>query len=207
MNSKNALIIMTKNPELGKCKTRLAKILGDEKALEIYIQLIDYTAKISKEVEADKFIYSTDILTDKERWKSANTFFSIQSQGDLGDKMNNAIQNVLGQGYEKVIVIGSDCAELNSDDINTAFNQLSSVDYTLGPALDGGYYLIGMKKVSPTLFLKMNWSTESVFKDTISRINDEKLTFNLLETKSDIDFEEDLKRDGYVDFNLTIENS
>ncbi|WP_107037560.1 TIGR04282 family arsenosugar biosynthesis glycosyltransferase [Brumimicrobium mesophilum] len=207
MNSNNALIIMTKNPELGKCKTRLAKTLGDEKALEIYIQLIDYTAEISKEIKADKFIYSTDILTDKGRWESSNTFFSIQSQGDLGDRMNNAIQNVLGLGYEKVIVLGSDCAEINADDISNAFEQLSNEDFILGPALDGGYYLIGMKKVSPTLFKEMNWSTETVLEDTITRINDKNSSYSLLESKSDIDFEEDLMREGYVDFQLTIDKS
>ncbi|RYM32123.1 glycosyltransferase [Brumimicrobium glaciale] len=207
MNSKNALIIMTKNPELGKCKTRLAKTLGDKKALEIYIKLIDYTAKIAKEVEADKFIYSTDVLTDSKRWECPNTFFSIQSKGDLGERMNNAVQNVLNQGYEKIIILGSDCAEINSSDINSAFDQLNNHDYILGPALDGGYYLIGMKEVSPTLFHDMIWSTEHVLSDSISRIKAKNSSYFLLEEKSDIDFEEDLKREGYVDFQLIIENS
>lgn len=202
MNSKNALIIMTKNPELGKCKTRLAKTLGDNKALEIYIQLIDYTAKIAKESKADKFIYSTDILIDKKRWECPNTFFSIQSKGDLGERMNTAIQNIKNQGYEKVIVLGSDCAEINAKDIDKAFDKLNTNDYVLGPALDGGYYLIGMNEVSPTLFQNMKWSTENVLSDTVARINAKNCTHSLLEAKSDIDFEEDLKRDGYVEFNL-----
>lgn len=207
MNSKNALIIMTKNPELGKCKTRLAKTLGDKKALEIYIQLIDYTAKIAKKVDADKFIYSTEILTDIQRWECPNTYFSIQSQGDLGERMNNAIKNVLEQGYGKVIVLGSDCAEINAKDIDNAFLTLNNHDYVLGPALDGGYYLIGMKEVSPTLFKEMTWSTENVLLDTVSRIKARNSTFGLLESKSDIDFEEDLFRQGYVEFQLTIRNS
>ena len=207
MNVKNALIIMTKNPELGKCKTRLAKTLGDKKALEIYIQLIDYTAQLSKEIEADKFVYSTDKLANKSRWESNKSYFEIQSNGDLGDKMNNAIQHVLKQGYDKAIVIGSDCAEINSLDINTAFQQLNTSDYTLGPALDGGYYLIGMKEVSPTLFHNIIWSTENVLINTISRIEENNSTYSLLEEKSDIDFEEDLKRDGYVEFQLNIDDS
>lgn len=202
MKTKNALIIMTKNPELGKCKTRLAKTLGDNKALEIYIQLIDYTANIAKEVNADKFIYSTDIIDNIQRWECPNTFFSIQSQGDLGERMNNAIKNVLEQGYEKVIVLGSDCAEINSNDINNAFEQLNDHDFTLGPALDGGYYLIGMKVFSPSLFSNMQWSTENVLEDTISRIKEINSTYHLLDSKSDIDFEEDLTRDGYIEFNL-----
>src|SRR5690554_1442380 len=112
MRSKNALIVMTKNPILGKCKTRLAQTLGDQKALTIYIQLLNYTAKFSKEVDADLFVYSTDILPDKTPWESPKTYFRIQSNGDLGDRMYNAIKDVLQQGYEKAIVIGSDCAEI-----------------------------------------------------------------------------------------------
>lgn len=200
MISKNVLIIMTKNPVLGKCKTRLAKTIGDEKALAIYVQLLDYTAKFSKKVSADVFIYSTDRLTDKQRWESAKTYFRIQSKGDLGDKMHNAIQDVLRAGYSKVIVVGSDCAEINSEDIEQAFQQLGTHDLTLGPALDGGYYLIGMKVVNPTLFKEITWSRASVFKETISKIESENLSYSLLEVKSDIDVEEDLLRKGYVEF-------
>ncbi|PWH87231.1 TIGR04282 family arsenosugar biosynthesis glycosyltransferase [Brumimicrobium oceani] len=202
MNSKNALIIMTKNPELGKCKTRLAKTLGDEKALEIYVQLIDYTAKIAKASKADLFIYSTDTLVDRKRWESPQTYFSIQSKGDLGQRMSTAIENIKHQGYEKVIVLGSDCAEINEQDINFAFTQLDSNDFVLGPALDGGYYLIGMKELSPTLFSNMAWSTANVLSDSILRIKEKQSSYFLLEAKSDIDFEEDLERKGYVSFNL-----
>jgi hypothetical protein len=200
MNSKNALIVMTKNPVLGKCKTRLAETLGDEKALAIYIQLLDYTASFSKEVDADVFIYATDELTDKGRWKSPKSHFRIQSEGDLGERMHNAIQDVLQSGYDKAIVIGSDCIEINSNDIHAAFQQLNTPNITLGPALDGGYYLIGIKKISPTLFQGITWSTNTVLKETISRIKTENLTYFLLEEKSDIDVEEDLKRKGYIDF-------
>ena len=202
MTSKNALIVMTKNPVLGQCKTRLASTLGDEKALAVYIQLLDYTAQFTQDIEADKFIYTTNKPFDNRRWTNNNTHFRLQSEGDLGERMNNAIQEVLQEGYEKVVLIGSDCAEINSDDIHTAFQQLNTHDITLGPALDGGYYLIGMKEVSPTLFQNITWSTNSVLNDTIARIKAAGLTFSLLEEKSDIDVEADLKRKGFVDFKL-----
>ncbi len=202
MNSKNALIVMTKKPVLGECKTRLAQTLGDQKALAIYIQLLNYTAKISKEADADLFVYSTDEITNKTPWESLKTHFKIQSNGDLGARMNNAIKEVFQQGYEKAIVIGSDCAEINSDDINYAFQRLNSKEIVLGPALDGGYYLIGIKTVKPTLFNNITWSTTYVLEETISKINSENLSYALLDIKSDIDVEEDLLRDGYVDFKL-----
>lgn len=193
---------MTKNPVLGHCKTRLANTLGNEKALAIYIQLLDYTSSFAKDVNADLYVYSTDEITDKQRWKSPQTYFRIQSKGDLGARMNSAIQDVLQEGYKKTIVIGSDCIEINSTDIHAAFQQLNSHDITLGPALDGGYYLIGIKNVTPTLFQEITWSTNSVLKETISKIKSEKLSYFLHAEKSDIDVEEDLKRDGYVELNL-----
>ena len=76
-NQQQALIVMTKNPVLGQCKTRLAKTIGDKKALEIYIQLLDYTAKISKEIDVDKYIYSTSELKNTQRWESAKTNFEL----------------------------------------------------------------------------------------------------------------------------------
>lgn len=207
MSSKNALIIMTKNPILGNCKTRLAATLGNEKALSIYIQLLDYTAHFSKNIEADRFIYSTEEVIEKERWVSPTSYFRIQSSGDLGERMSNAIQEILDLGYKKIVLIGSDCAEINSKDIYTAFQKLENHDITLGPALDGGYYLIGTKEVTPTLFQNISWSTNSVLKDTITKIEAAKMSYFLLKEKSDIDVEEDLKREGYIEFQLIIDNS
>lgn len=202
MKSKNALIVMTKAPVMGKCKTRLAKTIGDENALDIYIQLLDYTAQISKETGADKFIYSTARLKDKNRWKSNNTYFKLQSNGDLGNRMNTAIETVLDLGYKNAIVIGSDCAEINAEDIQFAFNLLKQKDIVIGPALDGGYYLIGMKKAAPSLFQNISWSTESVLKETMNKVENLNLSYEILEEKSDIDFENDLKRKGYVNFKI-----
>lgn len=201
MTSKNALIIMTKSPVLGKCKTRLAQTLGDEKVLEIYIQLLDYTALFTQEVHAERFIYTSDKMSDSKRWGNDNIHFKLQSEGDLGKRMNTAIHEVLQEGYDKIVLIGSDCAEINSQDIHTAFEHLNTYDITLGPALDGGYYLIGLKEVNPKLFQKITWSTPTVLEDTISRIKLENLSYSLLEVKSDIDVEADLKRKGYIIFN------
>lgn len=197
---------MTKDPVLGHCKTRLAQSLGDEKALEIYIQLLDYTAEITEKVEAERFIFSTSKLNDKSRWENPKTQFQIQSQGDLGTRMHNAIRHVFDLGFEKAIVIGSDCAEMNAQDIEKAFNELESKDIVIGPAIDGGYYLIGMKKLTPSLFQNIEWSTASVCKDTISKVKKLNLSFARLPEKSDIDYEEDLKREGYVRFNVEISN-
>ncbi|RFC55234.1 TIGR04282 family arsenosugar biosynthesis glycosyltransferase [Brumimicrobium aurantiacum] len=205
MNTKNALIIMTKDPVLGQCKTRLAKTIGDEKALEVYIQLLDYTADFSKKVNADKFIYSTAELKDKTRWESNQTLFNLQSNGDLGNRMNTALEAVFHLGYHKAVVIGSDCAEIDENTIQKAYDELASNDVVVGPALDGGYYLIGMKKATPALFQDIEWSTENVCPSTISIAKQNQLSIALLEAKSDIDFEEDLNRKGYIQWKVKQE--
>ena len=108
MKSKNLLLIFTRNPELGKCKTRLAKTIGDEKALEIYKFLLNHTVTITKALKVVKQVYYSETIWENDIWDNEIYQKKIQNGSDLGIRMKNAFKNGFDDGFEKIIVIGSD---------------------------------------------------------------------------------------------------
>ncbi|KGL58578.1 TIGR04282 family arsenosugar biosynthesis glycosyltransferase [Polaribacter sp. Hel1_85] len=187
---KNLLLIFTRNPELRKVKTRLAKTVGEETALEIYTFLLQKTCNIASRVNADKAVYYSVKIRENDIW-DANVFQKHQQVGqDLGIRMLNAFKNGFTAGYEKVLIIGSDLYDLTSENIENAFLQLDTNDVVLGPAVDGGYYLLGMNTLQEKVFKNKNWGTETVRKDTLNDLKDKKV--KLLAFKNDIDVYEDL---------------
>lgn len=190
MKHKNLLLIFTRNPELGKAKTRLAKTVGDETALEIYKFLLQRTRDISSKVDADKAVYYSVKIRENDIWDES-IFQKHQQKGeDLGIRMLNAFKNGFEAGYEKIIIIGSDLYDLSSTDIDNTFYQLEENDVVIGPALDGGYYLLGMKKMYQQVFQNKEWGTETVRKDTLQDLIQQQV--KLLEEKNDIDVYEDI---------------
>ncbi|MBQ0908367.1 TIGR04282 family arsenosugar biosynthesis glycosyltransferase [Flavobacterium sp. F-328] len=192
MQQKNAIILFTKNPELGKVKTRLAKTIGNEKALEIYKKLLHHTQTIVTPVAADKFLFYSDAIVRKDQWPETEFHKKVQHGSDLGERMKTAFQEVFSLGYTSVCIIGSDCYELTSTIIDDAFTQLETYDTVIGPTFDGGYYLLGMKKLHGFVFLNKTWSTETVYPDTIAGIQENSLTYFDLPKLTDIDEEKDL---------------
>ncbi|RIA08668.1 hypothetical protein OE09_0488 [Flavobacteriaceae bacterium MAR_2010_72] len=189
--SNKALIIFTRNPELGKCKTRLAKTIGDKAALDIYIHLLQHTASITKQVAADKFVFYSENINHNDLWDSK--FFSkrLQKGEDLGLRMRNAFSEVFELGYEHAMIIGSDLLELNIAHIENAFKQLQNHDLVIGPAKDGGYYLLAMKTLHESIFNNKAWGTTSVLVDTLNDLNN--FDIKLIEELNDIDTFEDIK--------------
>lgn len=189
--TKNLILIFTRNPELGKCKTRLAKTIGDENALTIYKMLLQHTSNVVEQVNCDKAVYYSVKVRDQDLWD--NTIYQkYQQQGiDLGYRMQNAFDNSFKAGYEKVLIVGSDLYDLKPQHIQDAFNQLDSHDVTIGPAEDGGYYLLGMKHLHPNIFEHKNWGTETVRAATLNDLKTKKVA--LLEPLNDIDIYEDVK--------------
>ena len=189
--TKCALIIFTRNPELGKCKTRLAKVIGDVSALKVYEYLLQHTANVSKEVDADRFVFYSESIEDNDIWD--NSFFSkrLQKGNDLGERMQNAFQQLFDSNYKSVIIIGSDLLDLNSVLINEAFSRLNEYDVVIGPAKDGGYYLLGLKAVHPNVFKNKKWGTKTVRKDTLNDLKNN--TVFTLDQLNDIDTFEDMK--------------
>ena len=190
VQSRNLLLIFTRNPELGKAKTRLAKTVGDETALEIYKFLLQKTRDISSKVNVDKAVYYSVKIRKNDIWDES-IFQKHQQVGeDLGIRMLNAFKNGFDAGYQKVMIIGSDLYDLSSENIQKALLELDSNDVVIGPALDGGYYLLGMNSLQENIFKNKNWGTETVRKDTLEDLIDKKV--KLLEFKNDIDVYEDI---------------
>ncbi len=196
----NHLIIFVKNPELGKVKTRLAKTIGDEKALYIYKLLLEQTFQVTLPVMAEKKLYYSEFVQNMDQFNDLVYEKHIQSGDGLGSKMYHAIKHSFAEWADKVVLIGSDCFELNSGIIEEAFKALEESDYVLGPAKDGGYYLIGMKELNLEVFQNKEWSTENVFLDTLLDIKNQGKSHYLLPTLSDVDVEEDLgDLRGYIE--------
>ena len=185
------LIIFTRNPEFGKCKTRLAATTGDESALEIYKFLLQHTVSITKDLEVDKEVYYSVKVRENDIWDS-KVYTKKQQQGkDLGLRMNHAFKQAFDAGYKKVIIIGSDMYDLSQQDIELAFKELGNHDFVIGPAEDGGYYLIGMKFLNSSVFLNKKWGTDTVLAETLEDLKNENI--KQLELRNDVDYYEDIK--------------
>lgn len=190
MAQDNAIIIFIRKPELGKVKTRLAKAVGKEKALEIYQKLLDHTRKEALKVDCDRLLFYEGEIDMQDEWSETDFQKFAQSNGDLGDKMKHAFSIALAK-YDQVLIVGSDCPEITHKDIDRGFYELEEHDVVIGPARDGGYYLLGMSALQLFLFDNMPWSTETLLEESIIRVQDRSLQYALLKTKSDIDFKED----------------
>ena len=186
------LIIFARNPQLGQVKSRLARTVGPDKALHIYRLLLDKTCQVALDSNSDKMVYYSDRIEQEDIWDSQIFRKAVQSNGDLGIRMLNAFHRAFEDGYDKAVIIGTDCFELSPQIINTAFEQLNKSDIVIGPALDGGYYLLGMKTLHSEVFINKNWSTPSVLRDTLRDIRKLGLKPRLLPLLNDVDAEEDL---------------
>lgn len=191
MKTDSLLLIFTKNPEIGKVKTRLAKEIGNQAALDIYKFLLQHTFLVTKDLKVSKEVYYSEEITEDDLWDPALFGKKIQQGEHLGERMENSFKNGFQRGYKKVVIIGSDLFDLKTDDLVTAFQKLDASDFVLGPAQDGGYYLFGMKKADEKVFRNKNWGTDSVFEETMKDLESQKVS--LLEVRNDIDTLEDLK--------------
>ena len=192
------LIVTVKNPELGKVKTRLAKDLGEERALDIYKKLLEKTRRTVEGLPFSKAIYYSSFVDLCDEWDNDSYIKRLQSEGDIGQRMSNAIGEALSDGFAKVCLIGSDIYEISAEVIHDAFRLLETHDVVVGPAKDGGYYLIGMKKHYDHIFNISKWSTDQVLAETIVQIKSLGLTWTTTDVLSDIDYMEDLNGTGLL---------
>jgi rSAM/selenodomain-associated transferase 1 len=189
--SKNLLIVFTRNPVLGKVKTRLAKTIGDQTALEIYTFLLERTRDIAAKVTADKAVYYSVKIRENDIWDATIFQKHLQDGEDLGIRMLHAFKNGFEMGYEKVLIIGSDLYDLTSETVENAFMALENNEVVIGPAADGGYYLLGMNSLEEKVFKNKDWGTATVKRDTLEDLKDKKVF--LLAPLNDIDVFEDIK--------------
>jgi rSAM/selenodomain-associated transferase 1 len=198
----NLIIIFARNPKLGCVKTRLAKTIGDFAALETYKILMKHTANVVQKSVVDKIVFYSEFIEKKDVWTKLRCKKAKQSEGDLGAKMQTAFEYAFGLGYKKVVIIGSDVYSLKTEHIDSAFAHLETHDAVIGPAQDGGYYLLGLNFTIPGLFKQKKWGTSSVLEDSLTDLNE----FNviLLEPLNDIDTYEDLKKEPQLLKKLNI---
>jgi uncharacterized protein len=199
---KNALIIFAKYPELGKVKTRLAREIGDQKALRIYFKLFKHVLNIAKQASEQTFVFLANKNPDKENLIPIEFSLRLQNNSpDLGVRMKIAFDEMFEEGFEKILLTGTDIYEISSDYFTEGFNCLSKKDAIIGKALDGGYYMIGLTKKTvqnhpellSKLFLNRTWSHENVAQEALSVFNELDLKYEFLPALRDIDTLEDLK--------------
>lgn len=190
-----AFIIFIKNPEAGKVKTRLAKDIGETNALTIYNYLLTHTRQISTLVEANRLLFYDESISLEDDWPESKFQKLVQCGDDLGLRMLEAFKIAAAQGNNRLIIIGSDCIELDSDLVEQAFIELENHDFVIGPAKDGGYYLLGMNYPEERVFKNKRWSTDTVYKDTLADIESLSKTVFVLPLLSDIDILSDLNQE------------
>ncbi|RHX86218.1 TIGR04282 family arsenosugar biosynthesis glycosyltransferase [Leptospira stimsonii] len=192
MHAKESLILFLRNPVLGRVKTRLAKTLGEQSALAVYEQLLEITKRQLQNLEIPVRLYFDSIPDFVSPDWGKQTSVHLQSGNDLGERMQNAFLETFQNGAENVVIIGSDCPDLETKHIREAFSALRSKDAVIGPAQDGGYYLLALKTVYPEIFKNIPWSGDRVFAITLEKLQLFRKDVWILPLLNDIDEEIDL---------------
>jgi rSAM/selenodomain-associated transferase 1 len=185
---KNVLVVFAKAPRVGSVKSRLAHSVGAERACEIYELLLRTAAAQLAAMERVTVCFAPDDgEADLRRYFPERWQYRPQHGVDLGSRLEHAINEAFEQGADKVAVIGSDCPDVTAADIADAWAALKKNDVVFGPARDGGYWLIGMKRAQPALFRGIDWGTEKVLAQSQARAQEAGLKIALLRTLADID--------------------
>ena len=187
----DALILFVRKPEKGKVKTRIAATAGDDFALNIYNKLLQHTHHITNTLSCDKYVFYAGAIVETDMWRTGYNKLA-QADTDLGNRMKKAFAQLFKKGYQRVCIIGSDCYELTKEIIELAFEKLHTHDAVIGPAHDGGYYLLGMKDELKDVFQDIEWSTEKVLEQTMAQLAFLNHSFVLLPMLHDVDTIDDV---------------
>ena len=202
MTNANRLIVFVKAPRPGTVKTRLAEAIGAVAAAGAYRRLVEELLQNLRPLPKVELCYSPDSAgTEIVPWLREGWRCSKQGAGDLGQRLLAAFERAFADGANQVVVIGSDCPAVTTEDIGNAWRSLSSHDVVLGPAADGGYWLMGLREPHPEPFNNIPWSTPDVLSVTLKRIRRAELNVQLLRELYDVDTERDwreflARRDG-----------
>jgi rSAM/selenodomain-associated transferase 1 len=202
MNPRECLIIFTRYPEPGTTKTRLIPRLGSKGAADLQRQMTEHVLTRSVPVQKTRGL-TLEIRHDggdaerMQRWLGAGAAYRCQGEGDIGERMARAFRDAHARGHASTVVIGADIPGITADVLNRAFDALAAGKTPLGPASDGGYYLIGLPRESvgmalTALFDEMAWGTAAVLPETCERLGRLGMAYTLLEMLDDVDRPEDL---------------
>jgi rSAM/selenodomain-associated transferase 2/rSAM/selenodomain-associated transferase 1 len=191
------LILFTRYPVPGKVKTRLIPVLGPEGSCKLHRLITEKTLQQLKEYASFPSIglevrFDGGNKTLMKDWLGSDLNFRSQGQGDLGVRLERAFREAFQSEINRVVIVGSDCPGLTAEILRKAFDGLTDHDLVLGPARDGGYYLVGLSRQLSPLFADIPWGTEKVFSKTCEIANKLGLKQTILEPLDDIDRPEDL---------------
>jgi len=192
------LIIFSRYPEPGKTKTRIIRALGAVGAADLQRAMTEHTLETAIALTSDRdtaieIQFAGGNIELMQSWLGTDRLYKPQAAGDLGDKMRSAFEDAFARGQQRVVIIGIDCPDIDSQILTQAFDSLLHNDLVLGVAEDGGYYLIGLNSPQPQLFRHITWGTELVLKQTKAIAQQLNLKVDYLTTLADIDRPEDLK--------------
>ena len=187
-----AVLLFAKAPRSGKVKTRLAATIGAERALAVYRQLGRAVADaVAPDFPLTVWYDPPNAKDEMRRWLGDHEFLP-QSRGDLGSRLTHAFSAHFSRGDHPVLAIGADAPGVDGAVIGEAVQALVAADAVIGPATDGGYYLIGLARDAPASFREIPWSTGQVTRVTLDRLAAADLSFVTLKTRRDVDTADDL---------------
>jgi rSAM/selenodomain-associated transferase 1 len=195
------LIILTRFPQAGTTKTRLIPALGAAGAAELQRRLSERIVRRGRELAAARSMAlevccAGGDLDLVEAWLGGDLLLTRQGEGDLGSRMARAFARAWREGFDRVVLVGADCPELSVRILAAAFTALADHDLVLGPAADGGYYLLGLARPAPELFVNQPWGENSLLAATLAVARQSGLPRHLLEELRDIDRPDDLQHLG-----------
>ncbi len=192
------LIIFTRYPEIGKTKTRLIPVLGAEGAAHLQQQLTEQTVNLGRSLLENKVAlrvyFAGGNMALMQNWLGYDLAYFPQRGDDLGQRMAQALAASFEQGAKQVVIIGTDCPALTASFIHQAFGQLTQREIVIGPAEDGGYYLIGLSRFLPALFQGIDWGSDRVLGQTQVIIQHHHYTVDYLPQLFDLDRPNDWQR-------------
>jgi rSAM/selenodomain-associated transferase 1 len=200
-NAGYEVLVFAKYPEPGRCKTRLAKSLGEEDALRIYAALLSHTLSVVSATAFRKilFVDPPERAAEAHTWAPGMDLYLPQSDGDLGARLWDAVDRRLAAGAKRIILLGCDCPQISKDTVTSSFAALDFHDVVLGPTVDGGYYLLALKAGHASLFQDIPWSTELVLERTLNILKIQSLSYLSLDTFSDVDTLDDYRRARHLE--------
>lgn len=201
--NKELVIVFVKNITLGKVKTRLAKTIGNQAAFEVYKELVKVTEDATEVLQFPLRIYFSDAIVDT-KWNGI--YKAIQKGNDLGERMKNAFLQGFQDGYNRIVLIGSDLPDISATHIQNGLEALKHSEVVFGPAEDGGYYLVGMSQMHHTIFDNKPWSQSNLLEETLHELQKNQISVSTLETLNDIDTFEDLKASNFYKNNKSLQH-
>lgn len=193
--SRTTVLVFVRAPRRGEVKTRLAADVGPDAALQLYRRMAEHSVARAREVEgATVRVHYTpaDAGAEVAAWLGNEPEYRAQSVGDLGERMRSAVVAAFADGFGRVVIVGSDLPGLTTQILRAAFAELEAHDAVLGPARDGGYYLLGLRRMLPGIFREIPWSTDRVLALTLERLRERGIRPALLPVLGDVDTIEDL---------------